>query len=136
LAISFVAALSLIIAGLANLIAGFLGLFPGMFEAAAANPQPDGTEAIRVSTLMATPYGRYALGHLAGAGLQLVGGSFFPWLARSGGPLLHGLALLCLVSLGLELWGWMLKGALSPLSVPGLAAAALVATTYARLLRT
>jgi hypothetical protein len=83
--------------------------------------------------LASTPYGRYSIAHLTGAFLQLTGGSWFGWLTRP--PLIHSVAVLCVVSLGLELWGWALKGTLSVLSVPGFAAAVLTATVYAQLLR-
>ena len=129
---SIITGVLLILAGLVNLIAGFLGLFPGMFEAATANPQPEGAGSVGLASLLGTPYGRYAIGHIAGAGIQLAGGSWFAWLNRSHSPFFHSLVALCLVSLGLELWGWAFKGALSPLSIPGLAAAALSGIVYVR----
>jgi len=132
-AISILAGLSLIFAGIVNLVAGFMGLFPGLFEASVANAQSEGADSVGFLALLGTPYGRYAIAHLAGAGLQLAGGSWFGWLARS--PLLHCVAVLCAVSLGLELWGWALKGTLSVLSVPGVVAAVLTATVYVQLLR-
>lgn len=132
---SIIAGVSLILAGVVNLTAGLLGLFPGMFEAAVANPQSDGARSVGLASLLGTPYGRYAIGHVAGAGIQLAGGSWFVWLSRSQSPLYHSLGVLCLVSLGLELWGWALKVALSPLSTPGLAAAALSGIVYIRLLQ-
>ncbi|MEN8159333.1 MAG: hypothetical protein ABFS41_04580 [Myxococcota bacterium] len=128
---SFLAGLSLMLAGVVNLLAGFLGLFPGLFEASAADPGSD--SAVGWLELVGTPYGRYAVGHLVGSGLQLVGGSRIGRLMRS--PLFHGLAVLCAVSLGLELWGWALKETLSPLAAPGLVAAALTGLVYGRLLQ-
>ena len=133
LAISTLAGLSLILAGVVNLVAGFMGLFPGLFEASAANAQPEGAGSVGLLALLGTPYGRYAIAHLAGAGVQLAGGSWFEWLTRS--PFIHAVAALCVVSLGLEVWGWVMKGALSFLSVPGLVAAILTAIVYSQLLR-
>jgi hypothetical protein len=111
-----------------------MGLFPGLFEASVADSRSEGADAVGWLALLGTPYGRYAIAHLVGASLQLAGGSAFGWLTRS--PLVHTLGLLCVVSLGLELWGWVLKGTLSPLSVPGLAAAVLTAAVYGHLLHT
>ena len=130
--IHVLAALSLLAAGMVNFFAGFMGLFPGLLEVAAADPESDET-AVGAIELLGTPYGRYALAHLAGAGLQLIGGSWLSLLMR--GPLLHGVALLCAVSLGLEAWGWALKGALSLWAVPGAVAGVLTGTLYGLELR-
>jgi hypothetical protein len=125
--------LSLIAAGLVNLVAGFMGLFPGMFEASATSAGTSDAGSIDLVTLVGTPYGRYALAHLAGAGLQLGGGSWIRLLAEP--PFTHSLAVLCFLSLSLEAWGWALKGSLTALSGPGLAAAVLTAMVYGRALR-
>jgi hypothetical protein len=50
-------------------------------------------------------------------------------------PFTHSLAVLCFLSLSLEAWGWALKGSLTALSGPGLAAAVLTAMVYGRALR-
>lgn len=127
------AGLSLICAGIVNLVAGFMGLFPGLFEASAAGAPSQAEGSVGLLALVGTPYGRYAVAHLTGAVLQLSGGSWLGPLSRS--PLVHCLPVLCGVSLGLELWGWALKGTLSVLAAPGLAAALFTAVAYAGRLR-
>lgn len=120
-------------AGVVNLVAGFMGLFPGMFEASASTSGPANNGTVSLSALLGTPYGRYAVAHLVGAFLQLNGGSWIRVLVRA--PWTHALAVLCIVSLGLEIWAWALKGALTVLSVPGLLAAVLTAVVYERAIR-
>ncbi len=126
------AALSLLAAGMVNFFAGFMGLFPGLFEVAAADPESAET-SVGVAELLRTPYGRYAVAHLVGAGLQMVGGSWLSLLTR--GPLIHGLVFLCAVSVGLEAWGWVLTGALSLWVVPGAVAGVSTGALYARALQ-
>ena len=120
-------------AGIVTLIAGFMGLFPGMLEASVSTSDSSEVDSVGLLSLLGTSYGRYAIAHLAGAGVQLAGGSWIRLLAHP--PSTHGLAVLCVVSLGLEVWGWVLKGALTALSAPGLAAGMLTAVVYGRTLR-
>lgn len=127
-----ITALSLLAAGMVNFFAGFLGLFPGLFELALGEPD-DAPESVGVLELLGTSYGRYAIGHLVGAGLQLVAGSWLGVLTR--GPLLHSLAALCVLCAGLEAWGWWLKGEFSAWALPGATASVLTGALYALELR-
>jgi hypothetical protein len=103
-----------------------------MFEASVASADSAASD-VGLLGLLRTSYGRYALAHLVGGGLQLGGGSWIRTLGEP--PLLHGLPALGAVSLGLEAWGWALKGSLTVLSVPGMVAAGLVGFVYVGALR-
>ena len=139
--VAVAAGLALIAAGLVNLVAGFLGLFPALFEAAASGSGASsgaaatGDDDLRVVDLLATPYGRYALANLLGAFAQMAGGSWIAQIVRAGAPLVHALAVLAALSLGSEVLTFALKGSLSALSAPGLAAAGLVAAVWGLALR-
>jgi hypothetical protein len=128
--IAILTGLFLLCAGMVNLLAGFLAIFPGLLEVGLSRPPGADTDTVTLGSLLATPYGRYALGHLLGAAAQLAGGGYTTVIARARGPLVHSLAALCVVTLGLELWGWTFKGELTRLAIPGFAAALLCASLY------
>lgn len=132
---STLTALALIAAGVVNFIAGFLGLFPGLFEAGTGRPEGGASGSVGLVELLGTPYGRYAVGHLFGAGLQVAGAQLLRSAVLTTAPMVHVLALLAAASLGLEGWGWALKGSLSLLSLPGFAAAGLCLALYGQRLR-
>jgi hypothetical protein len=113
------AGIALIIAGVINLLVGFLALFPGLFEAGLTTPA---AEADSFLTLLTTKYGLFALGHLVGAALQIAGGSNVTLIARPAHPLAHLLVVLIAVSFGLEAWGWLFKESITVLAVPGFVA--------------
>ena len=109
---------------------GFLALFPGMFEAGMAQSQVANENDITLMALVKTGYGFYALCHLLGGGLQVMGGSNVGILRNAGNPVIYALIVLSGLSLGLEAWGWFFKGSLTVFSIPGTVAGMLCLLLY------
>lgn len=109
---------------------GFLALFPGLIEAGLAQSQVANENDITLMALVKTGYGLYALCHLLGGGLQVMGGSNVGSLRNAGTPLTYALLALSALSFGLEAWGWFFKGSLTVFSIPGLVAGTLCLLLY------
>lgn len=105
--------------GIINLIVGFMALFPGMFEAGVSSTA---SEQENFFALLGTKYGLYAIALFVSAGVQMILGSYINLLVRARAIAIPVLSALIVVSVGLELWGYLFKSYLTVFAVPGIVA--------------
>lgn len=110
----------LILTGILNLFVGLLALFPGLFEASLSPSQFNNSQSDLFISMLTTSYGLYAICHLAGSVVQICGGSYIRVISGKGNPLIHALAVLAVLSLGLEIYGWLFKDYLTFFATPGI----------------
>lgn len=120
----------LIITGLINLIVGFLALFPGLFEVGVSEAQLGESQPTSFIVLASTSYGLYAVCHLIGSAIQIIGGSYFSLVLAKNYPLIHALIAISAITLGLEIWSWYFKGYLTVFAIPGVMSGALCIHMY------
>ena len=109
----------LIIAGIVNLIVGFMVLFPGLFEAGVSD---DMSPTQGLISLLTTRYGFYAIALLVGAFIQMTGGSYLNLIMKNSKMASQLLIILACLSIGLEIWGYAFKGSLTVFAIPGIVA--------------
>ncbi len=93
-----------------------MALFPGLIEAGVSD---DMSVDQGLFAMLATPYGLYSLALLAGAFIQMTGGSYLNLIVRSSRMATQLLLALACLSIGLEIWGIAFKGSVTIFAIPG-----------------
>jgi hypothetical protein len=109
---------------------GFLALFPGLFEVGLSQSRVDANQTGIFIVLLTTGYGLYAVSHLIGSAVQLLGGSYIWMIVRNNNQVIYAFIILAVISLGLEVWGWLYKGYPTFFAIPGIVAGSLCVYLY------